>query len=91
MDGLEWKTLLKWMIWGYHYFRKHPFISDSCCGLLISIFCWFEINIFAASQQFFLEASPGKTPKSRSEPRKSTRGPLLSIESWLFNDGIRPT
>ena len=19
MDGLEWKTLLKWMIWGYHY------------------------------------------------------------------------
>ena len=25
MDGLEWKTLLKWMIWGYHYFRKHPY------------------------------------------------------------------
>ena len=25
MDGLQWKTLLKWMIWGYHYFRKHPF------------------------------------------------------------------
>ena len=23
MDGLQWKTLLKWMIWGYHYFRKH--------------------------------------------------------------------
>ena len=23
MDGLEWKTLLKLMIWGYHYFRKH--------------------------------------------------------------------
>ena len=21
------KTLLKWMIWGYHYFRKHPFPS----------------------------------------------------------------
>ena len=19
----EWKTLLKWMIWGYHYFRNH--------------------------------------------------------------------
>ena len=28
MDGLEWKTLLKWMIWGYHYFRKHPFICQ---------------------------------------------------------------
>ena len=24
MDGLYWKTLLKWMIWGYPYFRKHP-------------------------------------------------------------------
>ena len=22
MDGLEWKTLLKWVIWGYHHFRK---------------------------------------------------------------------
>ena len=20
-----WKTVLKWMIWGYHYFRKHPY------------------------------------------------------------------
>ena len=28
----QWKTLLKWMIWGYHYFRKHPvcvYIVDS--------------------------------------------------------------
>ena len=25
MDGLWWKTLLKWMIWGYPYFRKHPY------------------------------------------------------------------
>ena len=24
MDGLWWKTLLKWMSWGYHYFWKHP-------------------------------------------------------------------
>ena len=22
-----WKTRLKWMIWGYHYFRKHPYIE----------------------------------------------------------------
>ena len=26
MDGLSWKTLLKWMIWGYPYFWKHPYI-----------------------------------------------------------------
>jgi hypothetical protein len=24
MDGLYWKILLKWMIWGYHYFWKPP-------------------------------------------------------------------
>ena len=24
MDDSEWKTLLKSMIWGYHYFWKHP-------------------------------------------------------------------
>ena len=24
MDGLQWKTLSKFMIWGYHYFWKHP-------------------------------------------------------------------
>ena len=28
MDGLSWKTLLKWMIWGYHYFWKHPHTVD---------------------------------------------------------------
>ena len=29
MDGLEWKTLLKkWMIWGYPYFWKHPYIKS---------------------------------------------------------------
>ena len=26
MDGLWWKTQLKWMIWGYHYFWKHPYV-----------------------------------------------------------------
>ena len=26
MDGVQWKTILKWMIWGKtHYFRKHPY------------------------------------------------------------------
>ena len=27
MDGLWWKTLLKWMIGGYHHFRKPPFFQ----------------------------------------------------------------
>ena len=25
MDALQWKTLLRLMIWGYHYFRKPPY------------------------------------------------------------------
>ena len=27
MDGLSWKTLLKWMIWGCHYFWKPPYTT----------------------------------------------------------------
>ena len=34
MDDLEWKTLLKWMIWGYHYFRKHPYTISTCRRIL---------------------------------------------------------
>ena len=31
MDGLYWKTLLKWMIWEEtHYFRKHPMEKKPC-------------------------------------------------------------
>ena len=30
MDGLQWKTLLKWMIWGAHpYFWKHPYKQNA--------------------------------------------------------------
>ena len=24
MDGLQWRIPLRWMIWGYSYFRKPP-------------------------------------------------------------------
>ena len=30
MDGLYWKILLKWMIWGYSYFKKPPKRSPTC-------------------------------------------------------------
>jgi len=37
---ISWKVLFKWMIWGYHHFRKPP----SHAGLLMMIFvahdCW---------------------------------------------------
>ena len=29
MDGLWWKTLLNWTIWGYHYFWKHPYQDNA--------------------------------------------------------------
>ena len=30
LDGLKWfQTLLKWMIWGYHNFWKHPYIFQT--------------------------------------------------------------
>ena len=32
----EWKTLLKWMIWGYPYFWKHPFDSPQIVSEKIS-------------------------------------------------------
>ena len=31
------KTLLKWMIWGYHYFRKHPYVTLFLCGMNIAV------------------------------------------------------
>ena len=34
MDGLGWKTLLRWMIWGPHYFRKHPYSLEGILGSL---------------------------------------------------------
>ena len=44
MDGLWWKTLLKLMIWGYHYFWKHPNL-DGCWSVyfipwFLLIFYW---------------------------------------------------
>jgi len=26
---LKWKNLLKWMIWGYPYFQKDPYVEGS--------------------------------------------------------------
>lgn len=33
-DDLEWKALLKWMIWGEPYFRNHPIGAS---GILMGI------------------------------------------------------
>ena len=47
MDGLQWKTLLKWIIWGYPYFWKHPFLLEtSFFGLGVSCF---SLEIFVGN------------------------------------------
>ena len=43
MDGLWWKTLLKWMIWGYHYFWKHPYIVSV---RNVDVFWWHRLSAF---------------------------------------------
>ena len=35
-----WKTLFKWMIWGYHHSRKHPDISVNIFGFQDHDFAW---------------------------------------------------
>ena len=44
-NGKPMKTLLRWMIWGYLYFRKHP-----CGGLSANLA---STNIYSESQCFF--------------------------------------
>ena len=48
MDGLQWKTLLKSMIWGYPYFCKHPYISLYVFSefLYVSFFNRFKLYLF---------------------------------------------
>ena len=39
----NWKTLLNWMIWGYHYFRKHPYGKCLCFFLVVAyLWCWWD-------------------------------------------------
>ena len=50
MDGFLWKTLLKWMISGYHHFRKPPiFLGFSF--FIFTIPGWFEPLIEKQTRQ----------------------------------------
>ena len=55
MDGLQWKTLLKWMIWGFPLdFSKFEWAL--CCLFLVAGFLIISRHICLA-----LLASPGRT------------------------------
>ena len=44
MDGLQWKTLLKWMIWGYHYLQLYVFPALLLESLRLVIAIGFPCN-----------------------------------------------
>ena len=44
MDGLEWKTILKWMIWGYPYFWKHPY-TDTPNTTKVFFHCSLDLDL----------------------------------------------
>ena len=58
MDGLWWKTLLKWMIWGYPYFRKHPYkLTWISTGVLFLLRWQQEQQQFQKVRSFALDSS----------------------------------
>ena len=62
------KTLLKWMIWGYHYFWKHPYIWR-CCHFDHSPTPWRRVFFARRSSStlklgaFCLDMPPALQPK----------------------------
>ena len=81
MDDLQWKTLLKWMIWGYHYFRKHPYWLIQ--WEYISLFC---TNVAKGASCGTSPKRPKKNPKGRLCVYPGLRFPgqaqALSMISW---------
>ena len=55
MDGLYWKILFKWMIWGYLYFRKPPFHFAhvlTVLGYAIGLICFCLLPISSLLTNF---------------------------------------
>ena len=47
MDDLQWKTLLNWMVWGYHHLRKHPYWKPEIYTFPIQpIIFWYQFLRF---------------------------------------------
>ena len=89
MDGLYWKTLLKWMIWGYHYFRKHPFhplffflgksdvfeILRSRCGGWMRYL--FDLDSFSTPSSFWLGTATWKKA-TKNQQNQRCQGSSIS-------------
>ena len=93
MDGLKWKTLLKCMIWGYHYFRQHPYNNDNDNTMSTSNF--FPNN---QPQQSGVKAENGGTNSRATPPpmpppfpvNKALLGIIKGQFDGLHNLLIRP-
>ena len=59
MDGLQWKTLLKWMIWGYPYFRKPPNILGIANNHQEITLCHYYVNVITTIFHYKPQVSPG--------------------------------
>ena len=53
----SWKTLLKWMIWGYPYFWKHPYCSVSNISYLQQLIWNYHTTPHTNRQSFTLQGT----------------------------------
>ena len=75
MDGLWWKTLLKWMIWGYHYFLETP------------IYTWYISHIYCQFGGYMLPTTLYKNLK-KSRWYKGTEA--WFVVGWDPDDELFP-
>ena len=76
MDGFQWKTPLGWMIWGYHYFRKPPYIYSHPKTW------WFHISSFSKNEKQI----PWISPWDHLRRREPTL--MLQVFRWENPPGL---
>ena len=62
MDCLEWKTLLRWMIWGVPYVWRHPFGIFCVYLILMEFGCKIPVNQFPLILRTAIQAVSDLTP-----------------------------
>ena len=86
MNGLWWKTLLKWMIWGYHYFWKHP-KSGSNPSSSPRRSCPRSVNSAGSPSR----SASGSGEAGASGRREELPAPLVTRFESSFPGGVRAT
>ena len=82
MDGLQWKTQLKWVIWGYHHFRKHPNWRWFTCIHLGQLN---HMNLMDRQRWIFLEFGHQNSHFAPCQPcSREAQFFLEAVCSWLY-------